>query len=499
MNDSLDISSIGKSNGNSIKKDESESIGNNISIINDIYALSDPEYDKKRIGRYFLKLWPKSNEKCDICYCIKCHETPLLHFNNEILLNLDKITFSCKYYKKQTQSIEEFFNDFILKESEIENEETEFLLCPICYQKFNYYCQNHDKNLCKNYNNEGDIHKNENLIRFEENIAINYIKYLIFKLNIGKELTNKESNEKDNKFEKFKLFKKLVEILITNYIRYPNYNIYQSIENLYEALSEFSIHCHKKKIKTLFKEGISINNKNQLNELEPDLYPLVININLRQTKAYNIEKLNAFENLRELNLSDNCIYDIKPFLKIEWKSLLSLNLATNKLGDTNIEYIENIDLKELTSLILDFNNFTNYDLFLAIVHNKKGSFKELEDLRLGFNNFRIGKNKAKNEKKKKLRKKTLIELVKAFNGLDLSKIKKLYLNHGALTQIAAKELLPIIDLKNLENLNIKYNYLKDLSFLEKCSWNLKIFSYKGNLLNEDDIDLIKNKFPNLTE
>ena len=235
MNDSLDISSIGKSNGNSIKKDESESIGNNISIINDIYALSDPEYDKKRIGRYFLKLWPKSNEKCDICHCIKCHETPLLYFNNEILLNLDKITFSCKYYYKQTQSIEEFFNDFILKENEIENEETEFLLCPICYQKFNYYCQNHDKNLCKNYNNEEDIHKNENLFRFEENIAINYLKYLIFKLNIGKELTNKEGNEKDNKLEKFKLFKKLVEILITNYIKYPNYNIYQSIKNLYEA------------------------------------------------------------------------------------------------------------------------------------------------------------------------------------------------------------------------------------------------------------------------
>ena len=117
--------------------------------------------------------------------------------------------------------------------------------------------------------------------------------------------------------------------------------------------------------------------------------------------------MNSFENLIELNLSDNCIFDIKPFLKIEWKSLLSLNLATNKLGDTNIEYIENIDLKELTSLILDFNNFTNYDLFLAIVHNKKESFKKLEDLRLGFNNFRIGKNNAKKEKEKKLRKKHL--------------------------------------------------------------------------------------------
>ena len=53
MNDSLDISSIGKSNGNTIKNDESESIGNNISIINDIYALSDPEYDKKNRSLFF--------------------------------------------------------------------------------------------------------------------------------------------------------------------------------------------------------------------------------------------------------------------------------------------------------------------------------------------------------------------------------------------------------------------------------------------------------------
>ena len=62
-------------------------------------------------------------------------------------------------------------------------------------------------------------------------------------------LSIKENNEKDDKTENFELFKNL-----TNFILFSNYNIYQSIKNLYEALSEFSVHCLKNKIKTFLKK-----------------------------------------------------------------------------------------------------------------------------------------------------------------------------------------------------------------------------------------------------
>ena len=471
-------------------------------IKNVINNLTDPDYLEKRIGRYYLLLWPKLEKKGDFCYCDNCNNL-LLHFNNENLLSLDKIVYSCKCTenKKITIPISEFFTKFIKNAENNGKDIYQHLTCNKCFEKFYYYCKNHGENFCdqKHLNKENSSHKDEILLKFEEYTTIGFIKYIMFKFDFGNYIFDEGDDDETLKFKKFK---ELIEIIIINFILFPNYNIYQSIINLYSALKDFSIYCIKNKKDNKFKEGIEIiNNKNELEELEPDLYPYVIKINLKQSKAYNTAKLNSFENLEDLNLRENCINSIKSFLNTKWKNLKVLNLSGNRLGDENIEYFENIDSTNLVSLILDQNNFTNYDLFIAIAKNKNGSFNNLEDLRIGMNDFKVGKknNYKKKEKKNTRARKTLEQLVIEFKNLNFKKVKKLYVNNGVFVQKTAEELLPILNLENLENLDISYNHLKNFKFMKECIWKIKYLSYDGNHHTLEDIFLLKKKFNNLQD
>jgi hypothetical protein len=204
-------------------------------------------------------------------------------------------------------------------------------------------------------------------------------------------------------------------------------------------------------------------------------------------------------------------------LKAKWKNLRSLNLSSNYLGDENIKYFRRLELNELTSLILDYNHFTNYELFIAIGKNSKGSFQKLEDLRLGLNDFRVAKkankkNSDKNNiesntnmgnkieiksKKTKLERKTLEELKGEFADLKFNKLKKFYAYNGVFNQETAETLIPLIKMENLENFNISYNNLRNINFTKYCDWKkLKYFDYSGNYYKDDTLWL-KEKFPNL--
>ena len=460
--------------------------------------LDDPF--EKRFGKYYSDLLTKLEKKGYFFYCENCNNL-LLHFDNDSLLSLDEIVYSCNCTgnKKETIPIDELFTKFIKNEKDNKNEIYQHFTCNICLKRFYYYCKDHGVNFCmeKHLNEENSSHKDEKLLRFEEHDIIGFIKYIIFKFDFGNYKFDETDDEETLKFKKFK---ELIEIILINFILFPNYNIYQNIKNLYDALMNFSIYCVKNNKSNKFNEGIEIiNNKNELEELDPDLYRYVININLKQSKAYNTAKFNSFENLEELNLRENCINSIASFLNIKWKNLRALNLSGNKLGDENIEYFENLDLQKLVSLILDQNNFSNYDLLIAIAKNKKGSFTNLEDLRIGFNDFKVGKNIISKKKKKKNSRprKTLEELIIEFKDLNFNKVKKLYVNNGVFIQKTAEKLLPIIALKNLKILDTSFNHLTNLKFFEKCNWKIKKLHYKGNHLKLDDIFPLKIIFKDL--
>ena len=270
--------------------------------------------------------------------------------------------------------------------------------------------------------------------------------------------------------------------------KYPNYNIYLTIKNLYETFLDYSQSPELNE--EYFKKIIEINrSKKQIMELKSQLYDFVIKIDVRQFnfKENLIEKyiIGKFPNLIELNLAENCLYSIEPLLNVEWKNLKYLILFNNKLGDENINYIENLDTKELISLNLENNYFTKYELLIAIGNNKKGSFKKLEELKIGYNGFKIPKKKS-NKKDRK----TLEEIVDELEKLNFSSIKTLSASNGAFNQKTVEKILPALKLKDYEKVDIRYNDLKNFDFIKGNNYNKNLF-HEGNFIKEKQKENIK--------
>ena len=137
-------------------------------------------------------------------------------------------------------------------------------------------------------------------------------------------------------------------------------------------------------------------------------------------------------------------------------------------------------MKELISLNLENNNFTKYELLLAIGNNKKRSFKKLEELKIGYNHFQIFEKKA-NKKDRK----TLQEIVNELEKCDFSNIKILSANNGGFTQKSIEKILPALGLKNYENIDIRYNDLKNLDFIKGNKYNKNLF-YEGTFFIENE-------------
>ena len=103
---------------------------------------------------------------------------------------------------------------------------------------------------------------------------------------------------------------------IINYMTYPNYNVYLTIQNLCEGFSEYSQIPNIPNDVHYFKKIIEINrNKKKLINLKPQLNNFVTKVDVRQLKFHEdlIEKyiVGKFNNLIELNLAENCLYSIK--------------------------------------------------------------------------------------------------------------------------------------------------------------------------------------------
>ena len=146
------------------------------------------------------------------------------------------------------------------------------------------------------------------------------------------------------------------------------------------------------------------------------------------------------------------------------------------MGDENIVFFENLNAKELISLDLEFNNFTKYELLIAIGNNKHGSFKKLEELKIGYNDFKIIEKK--NQKKNR---KSLEEIVDELKKLDFSSIRVLSANNGSLPQKAAEKILPALNLKSYENVDIRFNNIKNLNFANGIKYNKDLFC-EGNFI-----------------
>ena len=70
---------------------------------------------------------------------------------------------------------------------------------------------------------------------------------------------------------------------------------------------------------------------------------------------------DIFENVLELNLSQNCISDISPLILMNLNNLNTLNLSKNRIE--NIDVFEKLNLYNLQKLNLSNNRLTNINSF----------------------------------------------------------------------------------------------------------------------------------------
>ena len=447
-------------------------------FLNDIPSLSNISYDKSQNSTNSFqacvsqKCDEENNNKNKInkkIMCEKCYYFPQVYLNHDgYSLN---INCDCKEYEQM--EIDYFMNNFVI-EKEIDNfnnfsKKIEF--DNYCYcdkhlgEKFAYYCTVCEANLCTECYRETNDHSKHKIINFNGSELIN-------KINEIKEII------KDG--DKYIIFLKIIRVILEVYEYYPCYNGSISINNIYNFLAEnINISNDKQVIKhEKMKEYYKV-------KLEKQLRQVLENKNEDILRAIRINKKNFyldmlsninFKSLISIELSDNNIEDLTPLLNSKFPVLNKLNLSTNKIDDENANKIFKIEMPNLSFLNLYENNLTKFDFFKNI-----HIFRNLKKLFTGFNQF--------NEEISDIDENTIY---------DCSTIEILGFSKNMFTDNTI-HLISKFDFRNLKTLNLSYNNLSSLSFVDKLKCkieNLEIIKLISNNISEY-YPLIK--FTNLKE
>lgn len=496
ISDSLDTSLIES-------KDDKDTTEDDKKFFQDFVKYLDIFFDKIMYQKayYYTKLLKQINYKeiKEFFFCNSCKKSIIFYIEPKDLFYLEKMYYSCDCSHKKKEIL--FDNILALAEFKYKISTIEkYLIFPEqdCKEIFSYFSPEDKKNFCKIH-----INKIKNINDLNSflgpsiyNQIIYLIQFIVDETNINNH--NKEgiisNHEKVIKI-KIKELKEIISITIMNFIKYPNFNLHLTIQNFYESFSQYSESSIGENEEIHFKKIIEINrNKRKLVHLKQKLYPFVKKIDLRQLKIYDdnnnnikiFEILNHLENLIELNLSENCLYSIKSLLNAKCKYLKILKLSLNYLNDENIPHFKNLNFKELISLDLEHNNFTNYELFPHIF----GNFQMLEEFKIGFNIFEEATTKEKKNTENNLK-----NVINELEKIKIINIKILCANNGVFNQRTVEPIISTLHLKNYDNVDIRYNNLNlsELKFIEGKinNKNKKLFT-EGNYI-KDKNEINKNK------
>ena len=244
----------------------------------------------------------------------------------------------------------------------------------------------------------------------------------------------------------------------------------------------------------------------------------------KQINDENIKLISQikFNNLKEINLSENEITNIEPLCNINLPYLVLLNLSYNKI--INIEPLGEINSRKLKYLFIQNNQIEDFEVFfdndyqsnfsslsiLRLEENKikedSDTFKKLEkkykDIVISDSYFKRLKGKYKiiyNEKDDKNGKEIQIKDTKEGDSIlkDLfiiishknkNRITKLNLKNN---KIVDPSLLNRIQFDSLEELDLSGNNIKNLNFLKGMkAKNLKYLYLDNNYIN--DLSPLKN-------
>ena len=181
-----------------------------------------------------------------------------------------------------------------------------------------------------------------------------------------------------------------------------------------------------------------------------------------------IETLNkpCFENLSELDLSNNFMENLEIFAKPTFKNLTSINLNHNNISV--LDPLKKASFKYLTNLILSNNQISNLDSLAKV------PFKSLDKLNLSGN---------------------LITDLEVFKNVPFKSLTYLNISGNEITDETLS--LNKINLPNLNVLDLSHNNISDISGLESNQYQkLKMLNLGKNHISNIDI-LSRANFTNI--
>ena len=373
------------------------------------------------------KTFMNHNQVIDVTKCGKCRcsilISEIIYENNNIYL---KIVCPCR--EVENLLLDNFEKEYFYKEK-IENNPkkilTNFLYCSCeekTINKFEYYCKDSKKDLCKDCIGKEKDHSNHTIVKLKDNInIIGDIKKVYEEINkidekeeeeneeneeieddedkkikqknkkIGEEsnLIKKYNSLKDNDInnavENFKSVIKLLKKLVEQYEDFPYYNLHQSINNLYEFCLIFKEEKNDNpERETIIKKIIRYKREFSNLKIEDKIKSIFIfQNNFDKLDILSKKKIN-FDFLEILHISENNVENIEPLTKVNFPKLIDLDLTKNRLNNKCIAHLQNLMNKDSIKILNLYDNNITEPKFFDIIKD----FKNLTTLFIGHNKFK---------------------------------------------------------------------------------------------------------------
>ena len=402
------------------------------------------------------------------------------------------IKFECNCFEIYNYTIDNFIHEYTITDKE---KVEKYSKCKIHNdKKYIYYCEECKCDLCDECLKETKIYRSiQKIIKKHETHP-----KIELEKKINEEVNNIQSALKiikgnlPNGFSDFRKILNLIKDIIKENKDYCCYNIYKSLINIYNYLSNFKYPVTKKMIKiTTIKEI-----KENINKGD-DIIIIKIN-NQKYSNISDFKNLNL-ELLSELNLNENEIEDISPLENCNLRNLKIFNIEKNKLNNKCINVFKNLSLPNLKRLNLYQNNIKSTDIFDVIQ-----KFNCLEIFYIGDNIF----DKSELEKDKIY---NFLPNIKEFGitgnltdvnfilKLKIEKLKILYISRNKLSSLS---ILKNIKFENLEKFWASFNNITDLKEIEnlQSKETIQLINLKENKISDiNNIFEILNPFTNLKE
>lgn len=422
--------------------------------------------------------------------CSKCSLFPLIDFKNN-----NKINITCKCGTKENLNIKSFIEDYMKENIAIE--------CKEHNEIYTSYCEDCKKDICSKCLATTQ-HQNQTI----NNFLIDESKITAIENTINE--YEKKNDEEKSKYPEDKyvieIFRVMIKYFDDDNIKLDNSvdisckNHLESINNAYNFLDNFIHHRNEEyndlnnannlmqEVKEKFTNRIELDQINQ----KPELIVQLVDINISEQNLNNLKIFEGkhFRNLKKLYLEENNIYTIDSLMKADTCDLLEeLSLARNKIDDKELfKHIEQFNSKfpKLQFFNIYGNYLTDYKIFI-----KLGELKELKKLYIGSNKFE--KNKIEEDiffpkleefgGSNGVFNKTTIQYLSHFKFENLIEI---YLQGNSLDSL---DFLQYLNCKNLKVLWLYKNYIHEYNIILKYSfYELEDINLKYNKIkNIDDI------------